>query len=167
MAREPMRRARPQSGKSGNSFPSTLSGPDIVNGITKSAETALKVFEAHAAMEQEREKTRQLQEETKQEELKHRIEIARIEAERLNQTQINYRELMKVELDFLNENQKNLLAFVQQWKEIYAITPDENIRSRILTNIETLQNEIVNMGKGTQCPQVMNYLENTKRELDV
>ena len=167
MAREPMRRARPQSGKSGNSAPSPLSGTDIVNGITKSAEAAWKVFEAHTAMEQEREKTRQLQEETKQEELKHRIEIARIEAERLNQTQINYRELMKVELDFLNENQKNLLAFVQQWKEIYAITPDENIRSRIFTNIETLQAQIVSMGKGTQCPHVMNYLENTKRELDV
>lgn len=167
MAREPMRRARPQSGKSGNSSPSPLSGTDIVRGITTSAETALKVFEAHAAMEQEREKTRQLQEETKQEELKHRIEIARIEAERLNQTQINYRELMKVELDFLNENQKNLLALVQQWKEIYAITPSENIRSRILTNIETLQAQIASMGKVTQCPHVMNYLENTKRELDV
>jgi len=167
MAREPIRRARPQSKKSDNSSSSTLSYTDIALGVQESAKAALEAYESYQRMEQEREKTRQLQETTKQEELKHKTEIARIEAEREKQTQINYIELMKVELNFLDDKQKNLISLVQQWKELYALSPSEDFRNRILAYIEILQNEIVNIGKGTQCPQVMSYLENIKRDLDV
>ncbi len=158
----------PQHGKKDTDFSlSPKNITDMVKTFSKVGADAVEAYKNHMLMEQEREKTRQKQEETRQAEMKHQVELARIDAENRSQTQKNYIEMLKNEWAFLNSKQQNLITFSEQWRKILETNPGEPVRSRILDNLEELQRELINTGTHMSHPKVMHYIESVRRDLDV
>lgn len=139
----------------------------VVDGLSQTIESAKKlsdVFKVYGEMEKEKEKTRQAQEKTEQVKCEAFVKLAEIEAGRQERRAQNAVELLKAEGEFLNVRQQNLIKFAEQWCSILKEHPTPEFRARIYDALERLQDETINIGREPTRLQVMNYIEEIRKE---